>query len=123
MAVTLVAAIVAGGVVGAACGSGDDGATRATAVERGAAVASDHGCAACHGDVGQGGVGPSWQGLAESTVELEDGTEVVADTDYIRRSIVDSQADQVAGYTVQMPQIDLSGDDVDTLVAYIQSLG
>jgi cytochrome c oxidase subunit 2 len=54
---------------------------------------------------------------------LDDGTEVVADEAYIRRSITDPSAQVVAGFNVQMPEIELSDDDVDALVAYITTLG
>jgi cytochrome c oxidase subunit 2 len=121
VAATLAAAAV--GLTVVACSSDNDASTDTTAVQRGAAAASQQGCTTCHGDKGQGGVGPAWQGLAGSTVELGDGTDVVADSDYIRRSIVDPQADRVADYTAQMPQFDLSDDEVDALVAYIESLG
>lgn len=110
----VVASIVAGGCGGDSGGSGDSD---------GAAIAADAGCVACHGDEGQGGAGPKWEGLAGSTVELEDGTEVVADTEYIRRSIVDPSAEIVSGYSMRMPDNDLSDDEVDALVTYIESLG
>jgi len=90
---------------------------------RGRDLVSDKGCAGCHGASGAGGVGPAWKGLAGSTVTLEDGSEVVADTEYLRRSIVDPQAEIVSGYSVTMPAAVLTEDEVDALVAYIEALG
>jgi cytochrome c oxidase subunit 2 len=103
----------------------DDAAGRAAdpdLIARGAALAVDRGCAACHGSSFAGGVGPSWVGLAGSKVSLADGTVAVADDAYLARSIVDPGADVVDGYVVPMPVVDLAGDDVDALVAFIRSL-
>lgn len=81
------------------------------------------GCAACHGRDGEGGVGPAWVGLAGSERTLDDGRTLVADVDYLRRSITDPGADVVAGYTIRMPVAALSETEVDDLVTYIQVLG
>lgn len=85
-------------------------------------LAVELGCSSCHTTDGQRSEGPTWQGLAGSTVELDDGTTVVADEAYLRRSITDPQAQIVAGYGPGMPQQELSDADVDQLVAFIQSL-
>ena len=68
------------------------------------------------------GAGPSWVGLAGSTVELDDGSTPVADEAYLRRSISEPQAQRVAGYTIAMPENGLSEDEVDAIVAYILEL-
>ena len=67
-------------------------------------------------------MGPAWKGLAGSTVLLEDGASVVAETDYLIRSIVDPDADLVRGYTVRMPSNTLSLEEVASVVAYIEEL-
>ena len=78
-------------------------------------VATSTGCVGCHSSNGLDGTGPTWSGLA--------GT---VDTDYIRRSIIDPNADIAAGFTADvMPATyadTLSSDDLDALVAYIGSL-
>jgi cytochrome c oxidase subunit 2 len=107
-------------MVGSACGN--DSPPLSAAGERGKEVAADKGCQSCHGNQGQGGVGPAWQGLAGSDVELDDGTVVAADDRYLRESIVEPDATKVAGYTVSMPSIDLDPSEVDALVAYIEDL-
>jgi len=86
-------------------------------------VAIENGCAACHGSDGQGGVGPTWIGLAGSTVELDDGSTVVADTDYLTRAIVDPAAEIRPGWSVNMPQRTFEPGEVEAMVEYIQSLG
>lgn len=116
MVVVAVAAIVL-----LACSDDDD--SDGTGAADGRRVAAELGCANCHGDHGQGGIGPAWQGLAGSTVGLEDGREVEADEDYIRRSIVDPDSDVVAGFSgVRMPHLDLTGEQLDALIAYIERL-
>ena len=105
-----------------ACGSDEADRDLSAAGAAGREVALSEGCTACHGDNGQGSIGPAWVGLAGSTVELEGGTSVIADADYLRRSILDPQADIVAGTTIDMPVTDLSQKQVDDLVAYIEEL-
>ncbi len=76
----------------------------------------------CHGGNGEGGVGPTWQGLAGSTRTLTDGTEVVADRDYLVRSILDPGAQKVEGYAVAMPLANLTDAQVASIVDYIEAL-
>ena len=90
--------------------------------ERGQDVAQSNGCAACHGNSGQGGVGPAWVGLYGSDVELEDGTTVVADDDYLTRAITDPGAEIRADSNVPMPKNRLNDDQVADVVAYIRDL-
>ena len=117
-----VALVVTGAVGLAACGA-DEQPDLSAAAARGRDVAAGSGCAGCHGGSGEGGVGPAWTGLAGSTVQLDDGSTVTADADYLHRSIVDPGAEVVAGYTLQMPQNQLSDDEAAAVVAYIQELG
>lgn len=105
----------------AACG-GDDSAALSAAGQRGKSVSVSSGCAGCHGAEGQGGVGPTWQGLAGSEVELADGTVVVADEEYLIRSIKDPGADLLADFPVQMPRNNLDEQQVADIVAYINDL-
>lgn len=106
----------------AGCGAAEPDRDLSPQAAAGREIALDKGCAACHGENGEGGVGPAWIGLADSTVELEGGGAMVADAAYLRRSIVDPEAEIVAGMTVKMPLTELSASDVDALVAYIQEL-
>ncbi len=71
---------------------------------------------------GQGGVGPTWQGLAGSDVELADGTVIVADQDYLIRAITDPSADLLADFAVQMPRNNLDDSQVNDIVSYINDL-
>ena len=72
---------------------------------------------------GDDGIGPSWTGLAGSEVELDDGTVVVADEEYLTRSIVEPNAQIVKGYSGIMPVRSLDDDQVAAIVTYLQELG
>lgn len=101
---------------------GDSGPALSPLAAQGRDVARSSGCSVCHGRNGGGGVGPSWVGLAGSTVELDDGSTVVADNDYLRRSMLEPQAQIVSGYIKKMPDAGLTDDEVDQLIAYIGEL-
>jgi cytochrome c oxidase subunit II len=86
-------------------------------------LATEVGCTACHGDVGTD-LAPTLHGVWGNEVNLADGTTLVADETYVRRSILDPSADIVAGYeTRRMPTFGLSESEVDRLVDYVRSLG
>jgi cytochrome c oxidase subunit 2 len=106
----------------AACGDddGDVPSGLSAAARRGAELADDNGCSACHG---AGTVAPSFDGLYGSSVELDDGTTVIADDEYLARAITDPGAETVDGYDVSMPDNDLDDDEVASIVAYIRELG
>lgn len=83
------------------------------------------GCQSCHSVDGTPLVGPSMQGLYNTERELVDGSTVVADEDYLRRSIVDPRAEVTAGYPNNMPTFygdRLSDREIDALVTYIKDL-
>jgi cytochrome c oxidase subunit 2 len=108
----------------AGCASNDSDAgpeLSATAAE-GKAITRTNGCASCHGSNGAGGVGPAFTGLFGAEVELDDGSTVVADEEYLRRSIQDPASQKVAGFGLTMPTNNLSDADVDKVVAYIIEL-
>ncbi|MCU1369295.1 MAG: cytochrome subunit [Ilumatobacteraceae bacterium] len=127
--VTAAAVVVLGlGTVLAACGS--DGGSAAPAAplsaagQNGRQVAKEQGCISCHTADGEKGTGPTWQGLAGSTVTLEDGTEVTADDAYLRDAIVRSRGQVVEGYPNIMPvyEGELSEAELDDLIAYLHDL-
>ncbi|UCD99333.1 MAG: cytochrome c oxidase subunit II [Chloroflexota bacterium] len=94
-------------------------------VERGAVFAQQYGCLACHSIDGSELVGPTWLGVVGSTVMLEDGTSVVADRDYLYKSIREPGAQIVAGYQNPMPAsvaMEMSDEQIDDVIAYIESL-
>ncbi len=85
---------------------------------------SRNGCTACHSVDGSALIGPSLLGTYGSTRNFEGGDSVVADDNYIRQSIMDPGSQIVQGFTNQMPTFAgrLDDDQVNALIAYIQSL-
>ena len=93
-----------------------------TAVETndGAALYRRLGCAGCH-DVPS--VAPSLAGIAGRTVMLADGRTVIADSAYLRESILEPAAKVVASYPPSMPsyRMQLSEDELTSLISYLES--
>lgn len=90
-----------------------------TQVESGRQLAQTLGCLACHSFDGSAAVGPGWQGLLGRTEVLADGSEVVVDEAYLRRSILEPNAQIVSGYSPMMPAYDLDETQLKALVAFI----
>ena len=82
------------------------------------------GCAECHSVTGEARTGPTWKGLFGSHVPLQGGQTVVADENYIRESILDPQAQIVAGFQPVMPTFQgrLSDPEISAIIAYIKTL-
>jgi cytochrome c oxidase subunit 2 len=120
--VVVVAGLLVTGACGGSGGAASPEGTLSAAGERGREIANANGCAACHGANGQGGAGPTWVGLAGSDVELADGTVIVADDAYLTRAIADPGADLLAGYSLRMPDNQLTDAEIADVVAYIRDL-
>lgn len=129
-----VSLVVVGGLV-TACGGGSDAAetaSEATASEAtanlsaeaaaGRDIALDRGCAACHGEDGEGTIGPAWAGLFGSERTFQDGTSAVADAEYLRRSIQEPDAERVEGFDLFMPPNTLTDAEITQVIAYIEAL-
>lgn len=98
----------------------------ASPAARGADLARDTGCTACHASSSQRLVGPGWGGLYGSEVALADGSKAPADDAYLTESIVAPDAKIVAGFAPHMmPAYDtlLDEGEIAAIVAYIRSLG
>jgi cytochrome c oxidase subunit 2 len=99
---------------------------KAPPAERGAAWAKQYGCTACHSIDGSKKVGPTWKGLAGSSVELADGTTDMADDEYLRNSILKPQSQIVEGYGENvMPRNfreRITDKQIDDLISYIKTL-
>jgi cytochrome c oxidase subunit 2 len=79
------------------------------------------GCASCH-DGGQE-IGPSLKGLFQKSVLLRDGRKVLADENYLRRSIEQPEAEIVDGFPPAMPSYrgQLTEDELRMLIHFIKS--
>jgi cytochrome c oxidase subunit II len=91
-------------------------------VELGKRLYASKGCNGCHSLDGKVGTGPSFKGLFGHKVALNNGQEVDADENYLRESILNSQAKIVQGFQPVMPvfQGQLKDKDVDGLIAFIK---
>ena len=115
-------------LVAAACGGGDDGGSSGGA-GKGEDLYRQYACASCHSLDGSEGTGPSFKGLAGSTVKLEGGKEATADAAYLERAITDPDADVTAGYNAGLMKASIDGfdlgskpEDVQKLVEFIQGV-
>jgi cytochrome c oxidase subunit 2 len=94
-------------------------------VARGVGVATRRSCVACHTLDGQTHVGPSFARLYGKNVKLADGRTIVADDEYLTRSMMEPNVDIVDGYKSAMPSYagQLTPGEVGALVELIRSLG
>lgn len=91
--------------------------------ERGEQLFAMQGCQACHSTDGSAMIGPTLSGVYDHEVELDDGSTVTADEDYLFESIVEPAAKIVAGYpNVMQPYAHLDEDEVDSLIEFIKTL-
>lgn len=118
-AMAVLAAILVIG--GTACG-GDSGPVMSEAAAAGRSVFISNGCAACHGSDAGGGVGPTLIGLIGSEREFSDGSSLIADRNYAIESIMDPSAKIVAGHSIPMPMNNLSREQVESIVDYLEEV-
>ena len=129
------------GVIGVAgCGGGGSSSSTPTptktpapasaggAAAQGKALYASKGCQTCHSIDGSKRTGPTWKGLAGSTVKLTGGKTAKADDAYLLSSIEDPDKQIVAGYqpgvmSGSIPKGSIAAADARKLVAYIKSLG
>jgi cytochrome c oxidase subunit 2 len=84
-----------------------------------------YGCLGCHSLDGSRSVGPTFQGLyGRQTAVVTDGRRrtLTADADYIRRSILEPQADLVEGYPPVMPPFDgkIPRHELEEIIEYFR---
>ncbi len=80
-------------------------------------------CGTCHMQAG-GQLAPALEGVYGSTQTLTDGSVVIADEAYLRRSILEPQAEVVKGYAPSMPPFAgrINDKEMNDLIAYLKSL-
>lgn len=97
-------------------------------VAEGKRLVEKNGCIACHSADGTKIVGPTFKGVYGHKILVEtDGKEreVLADDEYIKRSIYDPNADVVKGFTKGMMvsyKSQLSDEDVSKIIEYLKTL-
>ncbi len=91
--------------------------------EAGKVFVAQNGCGGCHSIDGSKLTGPTWRGLFGSQVQLSDGQTVTANEAYVTESIKDPNAKIVAGFPANvMPQFTLTDQQIQSIVAYIETL-
>jgi cytochrome c oxidase subunit 2 len=113
----LPAGLAAAAAVLVACGADPD-----TGAHPGQRLAKEYGCVACHSSNGDTALGPTWKGVYQSQITLQDGTTVTVDRDFLVRSITDPAADVPLNNKVPMPVNFVPDADVQTIVDYIITL-
>ncbi len=93
-------------------------------ISRGIQLHKSMACVACHSLDGKKLSGGTYVNMYGTNVELEDGTIVERDEEYLRRSILLPSIDVVKGYPDAMPRYDdkLDNQDLDALIALIKSV-
>jgi cytochrome c oxidase subunit 2 len=105
--------------------AGGEGEALAEVRKAGERLSRIKGCNACHSTDGSRLVGPSYKGLFGSMATVATGgqnRQVVADEEYLRRSIVDPNADIVDGYDAVMPAIEMTEEEIRAIVEYVKTL-
>jgi cytochrome c oxidase subunit 2 len=93
--------------------------------EQGKKLVQAKGCVACHSLDGSSKIGPSYKGIFGKTTELQDGSKVVVDENYIRESIERPEKKIVKGFNPVMPPYTkdmVSEENMNAIIAYIKSL-
>src|ERR687897_3932181 len=93
----LIASICALVIAGCGGSDSDSGGSGGGSASSGEDLYAQYACAGCHSLDGDDGTGPSFKGLAGSTVELDGGTQVTADAAYLEKAITDPDADVTEG--------------------------
>jgi len=92
---------------------------------RGLKLLETKGCLGCHSTDGSKKIGPTFKGLYGAEVEvLTNGKKraIIADEEYLRRSITEPAADIVEGYPNIMPKLPVTDEEVKAIIEYLKEL-
>ncbi|MBN1305430.1 MAG: cytochrome c oxidase subunit II [Anaerolineales bacterium] len=80
-------------------------------------------CKACHSLDGSNGTGPTWRGLIGEKVRLDNGATLIGDEAYIRRSIMEPNAQVVEDFNPNvMPVFGLDELQIEDVIEFIKTL-
>jgi cytochrome c oxidase subunit 2 len=92
---------------------------------RGVQLFQEKGCKACHSTDGSPLVGPTVKGLfGKKVTVVTEGKErtVVADENYLKKSILEPGADVVKGFPPLMPPQKMTEEELNVIIKYIEEL-
>lgn len=94
-------------------------------VDAGRLLYEKRGCTQCHSVDGTKLVGPTFKGVFGRSEQMDDGSRVTADEDYLRESILNPGARIVAGYDPVMPTFQgrLKDAEIAAIIEYLKTLG
>lgn len=100
----------------------EEESNKMTPAQLGAKLYEEKGCKGCHSLDGSKITGPSFKGLYMKQEQMSTGDMVQAEENYLRESILNSQAKMVMGYPGVMPAFagQLTDKQVDGLIAFIK---
>ena len=79
-------------------------------------------CLTCHSIDGSEGIGPTLKGIYGRKTKLTNGSTIIADDVYLRESIVKPEATIVDGFDNNMPKPELTEEEVNAIVEYLENL-
>jgi cytochrome c oxidase subunit II len=79
-------------------------------------------CLTCHSIDGSDGIGPTLKGVYGRKTKLKNGSTVTADDVYLRESIVNPSKQVVDGFDDVMPKPELTDEEINALVEYLENL-
>ncbi len=88
-------------------------------------VLKSKGCLGCHSIDGSDKIGPTFKGLlgkTENVVTAGRAKTVTADDAYVRQYILAPNSDIIKGYQPIMPQVPVTKEELDAIVAYLETL-
>lgn len=90
----------------------------------GAELYKSKACFTCHTIDGNPSVGPTFKGIFGRSENLTDGNSITVDENYIRKSILEPQAQVVDGFQPVMPTYQglLKEAEIDALIAYLKTI-
>jgi cytochrome c oxidase subunit 2 len=94
----------------------------ASAAERGRALFEQNGCGACHTVDGSASVGPTLKGVYGHEIALEGGGSIPGDEAHLADEIRNPSAHVAKGFPAIMPELPLTDDEVQAIVAYLRTL-
>jgi cytochrome c oxidase subunit II len=100
-------------------------AEEAGAQASGLKVLKSKGCLGCHSTDGSPKVGPTFKGLIgrrQTVVRAGASRTLTVDAGYVRRYVLDPNVDVIKGFAPIMPKIDLTDADLESILAYLETL-